>query len=56
MAGNLLVYGLLAVMLGIVLRWAFDAWNEAKRRRSASKYAIDKPDRSPPAGTGIQQP
>jgi hypothetical protein len=56
MAGNLFVYGLLAVMLGVIVRWAFDAWTEAKRRRLPPKHAIDKSDRSAPAGTGIQQP
>jgi hypothetical protein len=55
MAGNLLVYGLAAAMVGIVVWWAFDAWTEAKRRRSASKDAIDKSEQVPPPGTGVQR-
>ena len=37
MAGNLLVYGLAAAMLGILVWWAFDAWKEIQRRRRVSE-------------------
>ena len=56
MAGNLLVYGLAAAMVGIVVWWAFDTWGEAKRRRSAPKDAIDESEQVRTPGTGVQPP